>query len=161
MDHDSIANLPFNIKTDALFGRFARQSSTAKRSIFSTAAYRSRTLRCARKGPRDQITSRFRRLHLLDHFAKLFQSNVLDLADAFPGHAKLLADFFECLLWSAIEAETGAQDGSLARIEGFDHLLKHSRYRFLFQLFVRRIGALVLNHFGEIVRIFVTNRGVE
>src|SRR5438132_9766648 len=58
-----------------------------------------------------KINSRFRGFHLLDHLAKLFKSNVLDLTDAFPGHAKLLTDFFECLLRSAIQAEAGAQDG--------------------------------------------------
>jgi hypothetical protein len=46
-----------------------------------------------------------------NHFAKLVQSNVLDLPDALARDTKFLADFLEGLFAAAIEPEAIAQDG--------------------------------------------------
>src|ERR1043165_5528686 len=75
-------------------------------------------------------------LHFLDHFAQFFEGDVLDLADAFAGDAEFLADFLQGPLWSAVEAEAGAEDGGLADIEVLDHLLQHASDGFFFELFV-------------------------
>jgi len=48
----------------------------------------------------------FSGFHLLNHFAQLFQGNILYLPHAFASNTEFLSHFFECLLRPAIKSET-------------------------------------------------------
>src|ERR1051325_11649813 len=94
--------------------------------------------------PAADLRSGLRCFHPLDHLAKLFERDVLNLPDAFASDTEFLADLLEGLLRTAIETEPGAQDDRFARIQRLDHFLQHPSYRFLLELLVGCIGAFVL-----------------
>src|SRR5207253_11089773 len=101
------------------------------------------------------------RLHLLDHLAELLQSDVLNLAHALAGDAELLPDLLERFLWTTIKTETRPQDRGFTRIECLNHLLQHPSDGLFFQLLLMRVGTLVLDDFGEIVRVFIPNGSIQ
>src|SRR5688572_23414710 len=101
------------------------------------------------------------RFEFFDHFAQFGERDILDLANAFAGDAKLLADFFERFLGSTVQAKTITEDSRLARIESFDHLLQHAGDGFVLQLLVRREGVFVLDDFGEVIGFVITDRRIE
>src|SRR5688572_12527708 len=101
------------------------------------------------------------RFEFLNHFAQFGERNILDLAHAFASDAELLADLFESFFRSTVQTKTITEDGRLARVESFDHLLEHAGDGFVLQLLVRREGVFVLDDFGEVVRFVVTDRSIE
>src|SRR6266568_5293900 len=104
---------------------------------------------------------RFRRFEFLDHFAQFVQGDILDLAHALTGDAEFLADLLQGFFRAAIETETVTQDGRFARIERLDHFLQHAGDGLVFELFVRRLGVLVGDDFGESVRFIVADGRVQ
>src|SRR5260221_1855309 len=93
----------------------------------------------------------FRFLEFLDHFAELSQRQVLDLAHAFAGDAKFLADFLQRFFRTAVETKAEAQNRRLTLVEMLDHVLQHVGDGFVFEVFVRGSAVLVLHHVGKII----------
>src|SRR5947208_11079817 len=98
---------------------------------------------------------------IFDPLAQFLERDVLELADAFPRHAELLADFLKSLLAPAIQAESVAQNRRFARIQRFHHLPNQVGIRLVLELLVRRIGLLVFDQVAEAVGIVVADWRIE
>src|ERR1700731_2170533 len=96
------------------------------------------------------------RLFFLAQRATQFRKrNVLQLTNAFAGHAEFLADFLECLWLSTIETKALEDDFLLAIIEHVEQTADFVAQIFVAQQLKRRLRVLVTEDFAKLSGIIV------
>src|SRR5262249_50591013 len=93
--------------------------------------------------------------------AQFRERDVLQLADAFPRHPKLLADFFERLRFASVETEAGENNLPFAIIEHIEQSADFVAQVLVPQQFEWCLCFFVANNLAELGRIIVTDRRVE
>src|SRR5207244_13105309 len=87
--------------------------------------------------------------------------NVLQLSNAFAGHAEFLSDFLESLWLSAVETEALESDFLFAVDEDVEETADFVTHIFVAQQLERRLGVLVPDDFAELSRTLVADWPID